>query len=574
MHRRTEIKTPVYKAPKATKTLLGAPLIHFLPNREILIKEVKKLRRLQFGLTSAGWVLMEDESQKYFVQPLCPVCYCDAEEDHPFELPCCKNKIHAECFLHQIESGTKNIATGEKARKYETMHLKCCFCRDLYTKKQDDFRYRREIYETLRKVQPDYWRQTLKPAFDLHRDVELLIKEKERGLPEEERGGWAIYNCDKCTKMYIPGKLSCAEELNLDLENQELFCPECEWALGSEDLRCFEHGKKYAIFKCDSCCSIASWDCYSNHYCEPCHNRACDVKFHPCPGRGKCPLGIPHPPNSQGVHGRSNFGFVIGCYKCQDASYQAEMYNSGAPDPFLIEEQKGKNFEAMFAYKPRKEIAKPVQPALQPLIVEANVGDPYDHFLGGFQSDNESESESESEEISLEPYDHFVARFNLIESEGEIESESEAISLEPYDHFVAGFNLIESESESEEAFAYDHFLEGFECEESESESEEFKFAFMNFLGGFVDESDSELPYNHFNAGFKIDSDSEESETYSTDSESEEVLSDVEPEQLQLLTVPAPRKKFSFPEVMFAGHGSFELEQPVFAAPRMRVMASW
>merc|ERR1712048_783694 len=142
----------------ANKTsLLGAPLIHFLPNREILITKEKKRGRLHYGLTSAGWVLMEDENRKYFVQPLCPVCYCDAEEDHPFELPCCKNKIHAECFLHQVASGTKNIATGEKARKYETTHLKCCFYRNLYTEKQDDFHYKREIYETLREVQPDYW---------------------------------------------------------------------------------------------------------------------------------------------------------------------------------------------------------------------------------------------------------------------------------------------------------------------------------------------------------------------------------------------------------------------------------
>lgn len=565
MYRRTELKTPVYKAPFSTwSTPKSKPIIHFLPNRKILISEFKELRSLKFGLTSAGWALMKDKNQSYFENETCPVCYCDADEDFPFKLPCCGNKIHAECFLHHVQSGTKNIATGAKARKYESAHLKCCFCRDMYTEKKDDFRYKREVYEACRTVNPDYWRAILAPAFDLHRDVTNLIKQKERGLPEEERGGWAIYNCDKCEKMYIPGKLSCAEELNLDLENQELVCPECEWALGSEDHRCFEHGKKFAIFKCDSCCSIASWDCYSNHYCEPCHQVASSVKFHPCPGRGKCPLGMPHPPNCEGVHGRNNFGFVIGCYKCQDDSYQPEIYNQNSPDPFLIEEQKGRNFEAMFNYKSRQEVEKarielekPRQnakliPIVQPIPFQ---GDAYDHFLAGFQS--ESESESESDEV--------LAAFG-------------------YDHFIAGFNQMESESESEESIAYEHFLEGFEYEEeSESESEELGLAYMHFVAGFGDEnegSDYEIieAYENFNAGFGVESeeesDSEETESLSSDIESEGMQSDVERELN--FSVPAPRKKFSFPELMFAGQCSFEIElhEPSFEAPKMAVMESW
>lgn len=562
MRERTEIKTPVYKVPE-----IGQPLIFLLPNREIDISDVKERQGAKFGLTSAGWVLMKDRNTNYFHQPLCPICFCDAEaeEDHPFKLPCCGNTIHAECFLHQVESGSKNIATGEKARKYESTHLKCCFCRELYTEKQNDFRYKQEICHALRQENSDYYSAILQPAFDLHRNVQNLIKAKEQGLPEEERGGWAIYNCDKCTKMYIPGKLSCAEELNLNLEEQELVCPECEWCLGSEDHRCFEHGKKYAIFKCDSCCSIASWDCYSNHYCEPCHQRACAKKFHPCPGRGKCPLGMPHPPNSAGIHGRSNFGFVIGCYKCQDDTYEPEKYNKDAPDPFLISEQKGRNFEAMFNYKPREalEVSQPIPPEFD--IIEEIQEPAYDHFLGGFGNES-SESESESEESSEES----------------IANDLEYADV--YENFINGFNYPESEaeSESEDAIAYGNFLEGFESED-ESESEEIGLAYVNFLEGFgdkIEESDSEVQevYDNFNAGFEVESeeesDSEESDTLFSDTESEEIQSDVEPQHS--LSVPAPRKKYSFPDVMFAGQCSFELEshESSFEIPKMMEMSSW
>lgn len=35
----------------------------------------------------------------------------------------------------------------------------------------------------------------------------------------------------------------------------------------------------------------------TTHYCDPCHRNIKSNMTKPCPGLGKCPLGIPHKPN-------------------------------------------------------------------------------------------------------------------------------------------------------------------------------------------------------------------------------------------------------------------------------------
>jgi len=96
-------------------------------------------------------------------------------------------------------------------------------------------------------------------------------------------------------------------------------CPSCEWTSAAEanDHRCMVHGHRYAMFKCDSCCAVATWNCFSNHYCERCHNQACDPKHYPCPGPEKCCLGMPHPPNHEAKHMQDvTASFCIGCTGC------------------------------------------------------------------------------------------------------------------------------------------------------------------------------------------------------------------------------------------------------------------
>merc|ERR1712072_1111594 len=117
------------------------------------------------------------------------------------------------------------------------------------------------------------------------------------------------------------------------------------------------------MFKCDSCCDIAVWNCEYHHYCERCHEEACQPKTYPCPGPDLCPLGMPHPRNleadlndaeSSDAHHQP---FVVGCTAClaQETGYAMdemttwmenyhndEHYQWGYPHRKFEEYQSGK----------------------------------------------------------------------------------------------------------------------------------------------------------------------------------------------------------------------------------------
>jgi hypothetical protein len=143
----------------------------------------------------------------------------------------------------------------------------------------------------------------------------------------------SCYLCSQCSEPFCGGRVDCAQDNELDLRAMK--CLSCafnrsdvavlkqETKKASADTsvsewrgKCRVHGYKFAIYKCDSCCAVAIWDCRSNHYCERCHSQASSTKDFKCPGEEKCPLGIAHPPNKAGVHGTVDDGFVIGCSKC------------------------------------------------------------------------------------------------------------------------------------------------------------------------------------------------------------------------------------------------------------------
>jgi len=127
----------------------------------------------------------------------------------------------------------------------------------------------------------------------------------------------AVFQCCDCKEPYCAGRMDCAAVQNH--EGEETRCPDCEWAAvkDSNDHRCMIHGHRFAMFKCDSCCNIAVWNCTSHHYCERCHNQAGDKKHYPCPGPELCPLGMAHPPNQEAVHcSEQCASFCIGCTAC------------------------------------------------------------------------------------------------------------------------------------------------------------------------------------------------------------------------------------------------------------------
>lgn len=475
----TLIKTPVFDTYRHGRKIL----LWLMPGREIIITKQWKhhYSGALYGKISSGWVPIYVDNVRYFAEPekpTCPICLCDVEEKDPFTVACCKAPMHAECFAMQLKSGLN------QKKKWESSHLKCPLCRANYHNHKRQYDYGPQANK-IHKVVPDFRYNIMRPVFNEYETILHLIEQKERGLPETERGGWAFLGCGKCDKFYIPGKLSCAEEQNLDIDTMDLTCPECEWSMESQDHRCFKHGKRYAMYKCDSCCAIASWDCYSAHYCERCHQRASSKKSYPCPGKDKCPLGIAHPPNSHGIHGRPNFGFVIGCYKCQDENYEPERYNSGAPDVFKLGEEeqnrhlKNDRHEMMFAYKSQAEVEEErrskVEKEMGLRIQEQQAGPKligpdavYNNFMNGFISDEETDSED------LENYQGFMDDFILDESDSEVEA--------IYNNFMLDFEL-DVETDSEDVEHYSHFLDGFgqetdsysSDEEESSDSEEGSF---------------------------------------------------------------------------------------------------
>ena len=99
-----------------------------------------------------------------------------------------------------------------------------------------------------------------------------------------------------------------------------LLCRECAFRDGKSDHKCLTHGVTKAIFKCDCCCAVATYDCSGNHYCDRCHSSPSDkVVCRPeCRGRveDECQLSMLHPPNQARDHSVAKTGFVIGCTVC------------------------------------------------------------------------------------------------------------------------------------------------------------------------------------------------------------------------------------------------------------------
>jgi len=127
-----------------------------------------------------------------------------------------------------------------------------------------------------------------------------------------------VYLCTDCGEPYCAGRADCAAQL-VDCDPQAARrCAQCEWkAQGWDRSRCMVHGHRFAMYKCDSCCDVAVWSCFSHRYCDRCHTEASEPKHYCCPGPELCPLGGAHPPNRTAVHGMGDrASFVIGCRAC------------------------------------------------------------------------------------------------------------------------------------------------------------------------------------------------------------------------------------------------------------------
>lgn len=145
---------------------------------------------------------------------------------------------------------------------------------------------------------------------------------------------FAYYNCFKCKEAYFGGRRNCEQNQVENRDPSEMVCFDC----GDVPKVDCSQPKAHAEFhewKCRFCCSIAIWFCWGNtHFCEPCHQKAYEVKdkkphelpkvflflspssfFTPCfvsqcPGKEQCPLRCDHPANGT--------EFSLGCGVCNN----------------------------------------------------------------------------------------------------------------------------------------------------------------------------------------------------------------------------------------------------------------
>lgn len=263
--------------------------------------------------------------------------------DTPGECAICMDSVDLLTLACQ-HAFCVDCTTGQLAARWPTPrvvfnYLDCALCRQPlgHPLLSETLSNHRKLQDRVNKISVDKFKEDGLDA-DLSKELERDATEKD--ISEKAQQTMAVYMCAVCTQPYCGGRVDCAAAQ--DLKAEDLRCHPCEWAtLAREnDRRCYLHGHRYAMFKCDSCCAVATWNCTFHHYCERCHNSAFSEKDFPCPGPEECPLGIPHPPNVGANFGTASSdevtfaSFVLGCTAClgdfeeqekQDGRQEAEF---------------------------------------------------------------------------------------------------------------------------------------------------------------------------------------------------------------------------------------------------------
>ena len=87
------------------------------------------------------------------------------------------------------------------------------------------------------------------------------------------------------------------------------------------------------------CCSEALYRCGNSYFCEAHHDGQKRHVAEPCLGPGKCPLGVPHPPNSMDPYKSM---YPLGCSLCRKAN---AITAAAMIEEFKLEEEKKPVFD-------------------------------------------------------------------------------------------------------------------------------------------------------------------------------------------------------------------------------------
>jgi hypothetical protein len=258
----------------------------------------------------------------------CYICLGD-EKDGMITLWSCKHSVHQSCVKGQLSAGW----TGNRI-SFGFMSCGECRIPIFHRKLKKELA---EHYKLKRRVEAICYSKCLED--NIFADLRAIARRNKAEAKAICVSKMSCFLCSTCDKPFCAGQVNCADDSEIDVST--LNCESCAFEVQQQALKkhaedwrgkCLEHGYKFAMYKCDSCCAMATFDCRSNHYCARCHNNAYSEKNYPCSGPDTCPLGIDHPPNQGAVHGedRGEFiaGFVVGCFRCFTQSEQEPDFNA------------------------------------------------------------------------------------------------------------------------------------------------------------------------------------------------------------------------------------------------------
>ena len=227
-------------------------------------KKKQEQEKQQQGETKHnGLRQLSNEGRRLFgseAHSVCPVCLespdmqennvnqFDNELENEWITLSCNHDVHLNCAIELIDK----MWTGNRVH---FTYLSCCACRA--------------------PLEHDKLDVKLQPHLALQQEVDLLCKEYLQSEKYSMDTQVACYQCEECTKIYAAGKLECGE---LNDASQVMYCGTCSFAkMHPTAKKCFTHGVLHAVFKCDCCCSIATYDCSGNHYCDTCHGTCFNI---------------------------------------------------------------------------------------------------------------------------------------------------------------------------------------------------------------------------------------------------------------------------------------------------------
>ena len=302
-----------------------------------------------------GEKIQFEDRNKEKNEPIRGECFICMDDESAGELVqlACSHIFHKGCLGRQI-------AARWAGKRVTFNYLHCALCREGI----------------------DTTNRSLRRTIQSHRELKTAVESVCQRRAEEDGtatptardlSDMAAYICSNCAAPYCGGRVSCGADA---VEEEgggggevgtcgegaaaaaERLCERCAFSKTRKtvvdqeedpakcDHRCLAHGARHAVFKCDFCCAVATYDCSGVHFCDPCHGgggwrgRNNDERTQKCLGRpgDRCPLGKRHPKNGA----RESRNFVIGCAKCLGIEGREAFASRGTEQQWARDRAKAK----------------------------------------------------------------------------------------------------------------------------------------------------------------------------------------------------------------------------------------